>query len=443
MTSCNELHQILKKPEKEKLKIEFKDSRILKSDKGKEKLASEIVAMANRHGGKIFLGIKDDGTFEGKDIFEIDKDKGIIDNICHTRISPSVDYLIEFLNCDEGDVLIIHVQKRKGIPHAFIIEREGPEIKNRIYYIRTEYGKRLVNDIQLDWLFKNLEDPKIFFPFQSVFHLPTGFPDVFNFLPQPASALDYMALIRHMSEKEKEKLKHDSSAFSAFFVQISPYALLHSFSKYFMGSWLIQIQRRKNKSYWRAAEIEDNKKTITIEELSNPVNKSVVPIQTWDFISLLKKSGFTTICLPKETKIKIEFNNITSNLTLISPDFSFDFYLSASSTGPGLFNGHPFHENTHPINEIIYPVSPDIMSRHHKLNGMFQYVEINCVFNTTFEFPENDIKSFQYYYDFGENIKDILKNDWDFDTFIQKYPSQEIYGIDNKLTEVLKCLKKS
>ena len=443
MTSCDELSQILKKPEKEKLKIEFKDSRILKGEKGKEKLAFEIVAFANRHGGKIFLGINDDGTFEGKKIFEIDNDKGIIDNICHTRISPSVDYFIEFLECNEGDVLIINIQKRKGIPHAFIFSRGGPEIKNRIYYIRTEYGKRLVNDIQLDWLFKNLEDPKIFFPFQSVFHLPTGFSDVSHHLPQPANELDYMALLRHMSENEKEKLKHDLSTLFAFFIQISPYALLLTFSKYFERSWVLQIQRRRNRSYWRGAEIEYNKKTVTIGELSNPVNKSVGPIQTWDFVSLLKKANFSTICLPKETEIKIEFTNMASNLTLHHPDFNFDFNFSASSAGPGLFSDHPFHENTHPINEIIYPVSHDIMFRHHELSGMFRYVELDCVFNSTFGFPENDIESFQYYYTFGENIQNILKNDWDFDTFIQKYPSKEIYSIDNKLTEVLKSLKKS
>jgi hypothetical protein len=442
MTTCEQIYKILKNPEKEKLKIELKTSIPIRTADGQSKLGYEIVAFANRHGGKLILGINDDGSFEGKKIFDIDTDKGILDDICHTKISPSIDYSIEYLECDKGDILIINIEKRKGIPHAFIVKREGPEIKNRIYYIRTEHGKRLVNDIQLDWLFKNQDDLKIFFPFHSVVHFPTGVPGVYHPLPQPKSTLDYMALITGLSEIEKAKLKNDTGTLSTIFVQISPYALLRTFSQYFWRSWIIQLQRRKNKTYWQEAVIDDDIKTITIDELSNPINKSAIPVQTWDFKSLLKKSNFSTISLPKNTKIEIEFNNMSSNLTFRHPDFNFVFYFSTSSAGPGLFGGHPFHENTHPINEIIYPVSHDIMSRHHKLNGMFRYIDLDCVFNTTFEFPENDIESFQNYYGFGENIQNILKNDWDFDTFIQNYPSQEIFSIDNKLTEVLKCVNK-
>lgn len=443
MTTCEQIYTILKNPEREKLKIEFKTSCTLKTGDGQRKLGYEIVAFANRHGGKLIFGINDDGTFEGKKIFNVDNDKGIIDNICHTAISPSIDYFIEYLEFGEGDLLIINIQKRKSIPHAYIIKRDGPEIKNRIYYIRTEHGKRLVNDIQLDWLFKNLEDPKIFFPFQSVVHFPSGNTDRYNSVPQPASNLDYMDLLRHIPENEKKNLKNNTNHLLAFIVQISPYALLHLLSKYFQKSWLIQIQRRKNNTYWRSADKIDDLKRITINELTPPLDKSTNPTQSWDFISLLKNSTFSTIGLPKKTEITVEFLNSTSFLNLHHPDFNFDIYFSGSSAGPGLYRGHPFHENTHPMNEIIYPVSHDTWSRHHKLSGLFRYVELECVFNATFEFPENDFESFQYYYNFGENLQNILKNDWDFGTFSQKYPSPEIYSIDNKLTEVLNILNNS
>ncbi len=104
MATCEEIHKILKNPEKENMKNEFKDSRILKSNDGEKKLCCEIVAFANRYGGKILIGINDDDGFEGKGIFKdkgIDSYKGTIDNIIHAHISPIIECEIEFLECDK------------------------------------------------------------------------------------------------------------------------------------------------------------------------------------------------------------------------------------------------------------------------------------------------------------------------------------------------------
>jgi len=133
MTTCNEIYQIIRNIEKEKIKIELKDALIFSKKEGQEKLAHEIVSFANRYGGKVFIGITDNGIFNGHNIFDVDECKGIIDNICHNSISPEIDYNIEVVQCKEGDVLIINVAKRKGIPHAYIKGRRGSDIKNRSY----------------------------------------------------------------------------------------------------------------------------------------------------------------------------------------------------------------------------------------------------------------------------------------------------------------------
>lgn len=46
------------------------------------------------------------------------------------------------------------------MPHA-VINREGSEIRSRKYYIRSGNSKRLVDDITLNYLFKNSEDPQL------------------------------------------------------------------------------------------------------------------------------------------------------------------------------------------------------------------------------------------------------------------------------------------
>ena len=43
------------------------------------------------------------GSFEGKNIFNADKDKGIINNIIYDKINPNLRCDIEFIPCDESN----------------------------------------------------------------------------------------------------------------------------------------------------------------------------------------------------------------------------------------------------------------------------------------------------------------------------------------------------
>ena len=63
------------------------------------------------------------------------------------------------------------------------------------------------------------------------------------------------------------------------------------------------------------------------------------------------------------------------------------------------------------------------------------------MFNAKFEFPENDVETFQYYMHFGKTIQDIIHNEVDFENFIKNLPSAETYEMNNKLTEILTILK--
>ncbi len=156
MTTCEDIYKILKSPKKENKKIEFKQ--FAKLDDKKD-LCHAFVAIANRIGGRLFIGIKDDGTFEGKFFSNIEFEdyRKIIDPICRDNISPPIDYTLEPVRCKDGDVIIVHIPRRKGVPHAYVKKSNG-WIVNRSYYIRTDYGKRLVCDHTLGQLFCNKED---------------------------------------------------------------------------------------------------------------------------------------------------------------------------------------------------------------------------------------------------------------------------------------------
>lgn len=161
MTTCKEIQELLEKSEIENFKYELKSSRILKNDNWKDNLAKEFVAFANRTGGKVIIGLQDKGTFDGEVDYDINALKGDIDNIIHNKISPIINYNFEFLKCEGGDLSIITIEKKKDIPYAYIVKREGVEIKSRIYYIRTPHGKRLVSDSQLENLFSEKKGIKI------------------------------------------------------------------------------------------------------------------------------------------------------------------------------------------------------------------------------------------------------------------------------------------
>jgi len=161
MTTCEEIKKLREKDEFENLKYELKSSKILKENNWKDKIAKEIVSFANKNGGKIIIGLQNNGTFDGERDYYVDKLKGDIDNIIHNKISPIINYNFEFLKCEGGDLWIIAIEKKKNIPYAYIVKRKGAEIKSRIYYIRTPHGKRLVSDSQLEYLFSEKKRIKI------------------------------------------------------------------------------------------------------------------------------------------------------------------------------------------------------------------------------------------------------------------------------------------
>ena len=246
MTMCNKIYQILSNSDKETMRIEFKKSDKLRSPEGIREIAYEIVALANRYGGVLLIGIKNNATFEGKGIFN-DKDadyyKGIIDNICHNNISPVIECNIEFVRCKDSDVIVVNIHRRKRIPHAYIVSRKGPDIKNRVYYIRTNYGKRLVSDRQLEWLFTHQGNPDFTLPFRIVIHQYRESLKIPSIIEQPNCISNYIGFMNGIPENDIKRLTGDWNTLQSFFIEITPYAFIHSFSWLFSHSWLIEIKR--------------------------------------------------------------------------------------------------------------------------------------------------------------------------------------------------------
>jgi len=449
--------EVLNHPEKENLKYELKQSDILKTPEGQRKLTFEIVAFANRQGGRIIIGVKNDGELEGKNIFNIDKDKGIIDNICYAKISPIIDYNINLLELEEADLLIIDIPKRGKIPHAYIDSKNGAEIKTRIYYIRTRHGKRLVGDYQLQWLFTHQEDADFTYNCRTIITFDKVSLNVSVPIEQPLCHYNYNAVISPLSSKNFQTPSFINDMFNksrqSFFLGITPYVLIHNLSFYFHNYWLINIQRRppvyqKNvsvKSNYQETTFKENLKKISINDIPSLYGNVILYGNLREEVKNLAidgidRDGNPSFTVPLDTELLIRYEDNLfpkAKLILSHKDFKFEFIFtcSPSAVQPGISHGHPawaIIENRLKTGAAIY---------EDKLYKSFQSIEIDCTFNASFTFPEEDIKLFEKYYSYAETIREILDNDWNYDQFISKLPPNKLYAIENKIDTLLNTLK--
>jgi len=100
-----------------------------------ERIAKEIVALANTNGGRIVLGVSDDGTIEG---FEhIAEQQFLLRQATETHCTPPVEYDTERIVVgDQQDVLVVTVHESGDKPH-FVVSDPSANGKGPVY-VRVE-----------------------------------------------------------------------------------------------------------------------------------------------------------------------------------------------------------------------------------------------------------------------------------------------------------------
>jgi len=420
LTTCEEIYELLKTKDLEKIKVEFKQSDVLRS--GQKNLAKELVALANHSGGKLILGLKDNGDLEGNNIFDVDKDKGTINSIIQTRISPIIKYNIEYLQCPEGELLIIHVEKKKDMPHAYIASKDGYEIKNRIYYIKTPHDKRLISDSQLKYLFQE-EEINIFYPFEIMLNLTIPDLKFSYFDPNRSAGLRFLEwdLLDKITPEISKQILSESDKIHSFFQEIIPYAILLSFSKNFYRSWQFTIYpygRRYSKP-----NIPMDK--ITLQEIPNLPDNSLVSEFSLNIKEILNNYSFNDICVPHGTEIQLGFEVGAFPIIIKNKNFEFKIFHDIFHYGTHLESRHSSFYN--------------IIERDGELNDRKNlFINLNCVFEANFIFPDEYDELYNFYVEYAKNIKTILMDEWDFNVFLEKYPNPILFSIDKKLDQILK-----
>jgi predicted HTH transcriptional regulator len=85
---------------------------------GFEKIAKEMIALANTRGGMILVGVDDDGSIIG-----VDSEKSEIDLLTSSAeyySDPPIDHDIEVVEIDNVDVIVVYIPESRTKPHQLV-----------------------------------------------------------------------------------------------------------------------------------------------------------------------------------------------------------------------------------------------------------------------------------------------------------------------------------
>lgn len=90
---------------------------------GFEKIARELIALANTRGGVLLIGVDDDGSIVG-----VRSEKSEIDLITATAehyVEPPIEAEIDIVDIDGEDVIVVRIPESSEKPHRLVVNGEA------------------------------------------------------------------------------------------------------------------------------------------------------------------------------------------------------------------------------------------------------------------------------------------------------------------------------
>jgi len=113
-----------------------------------EKIAKSLVAFANNKGGKLLIGVADDGTIKG--VKCEDEEKYMITRSAHQYCRPAIEPEFEEVYVDDKLVLVVNIPESDTKPHYALDEN-----KKWWVYFRVKDKSILASKVIVDVLKKN------------------------------------------------------------------------------------------------------------------------------------------------------------------------------------------------------------------------------------------------------------------------------------------------
>lgn len=125
-----------------------------------EKIAKTLVAFANNKGGRLLVGVEDDGTISG--VKSEEEEKYMLTKAAHTYCKPSLEPVFEEVYIDNKVILVAEIRESDSKPHYAL----GEDHKWWVY-IRVKDKSLLASKIVMDVLKRSNKDQGVFIEYSS------------------------------------------------------------------------------------------------------------------------------------------------------------------------------------------------------------------------------------------------------------------------------------
>ena len=129
-----------------------------------ERIAKEMIALANTQGGRILLGVSDDGTIAGVD--DAAEEEFVLNRAMDRHASPPVDYTTERIRSASGrDVILVSVPESEHKPHHLIPPASNGVHGDGTAYVRVEEMSVEASPESIRMMHDRESDPGVTFQF--------------------------------------------------------------------------------------------------------------------------------------------------------------------------------------------------------------------------------------------------------------------------------------
>jgi|GEM_PF-2647469 len=426
--NAEEIIQKCKSYDNEDLHFELKRSDKFLDENGKlnsKDLVKLIVGFANREGGRIIIGVKDDGSPEGLDIFDrcsrgsksgIDKFKEAIINISDANISPKINIEVNYHKDHGYEIVEIVIPQKVNIPHA-VVTRKGNEIDHRSYYLKTSHSVKRVTDTQLDWLFSK-ENSDVEY---EEFDIKTTTIHDLKEMPRTADNLGDRFIIQpeiithqlpcyldKLTDEAREKLAKDNRYKYNLISEIVMYSLLPTLS------WGNRSAGKKR------IKVPKPDSSFLLTEALGEDKESVF------------KGPWATMILPKTLEVSIRTENDRVIATIKNAYVFVELEIQFVGWRTGLDEINPY---------------ASIMRQRHGISGQSFLYENYETYNFKLKskikrlFPEVMTKEYYDSYEFANQMNNQIRTRWDINYFMKEFPHyRKLYATEYKVDEILRVL---
>ncbi|PHQ38025.1 hypothetical protein DJ69_13900 [Halorubrum persicum] len=415
--------------------LDFKSSELLTNPNANNryKLAKHIVGFANNKGGRLVIGVNDEGEPEGRYITE-EGALGTISEINDTKIDPSVDFSYSIYSEDaddlsEGSVFVLEIKQNSNPLPLAVVERSGRKIRKREYRIRAGESTRLVTNEELVSLFERDRGSSLNYSTNIRYLLKEeGIPADLKY--KPNYHYDFERHFDQLSSEENSLLEETLDYDGSGDIPDEMYTLQSALviSSLLLG-FQFKLLHESALSSEVSGEVEElsfglkdlRPEDVILESESNPLLEKT-DMEKPGFLPTDSTStaGFR---IPEGSKVCINEN--FTGFSISSDQFTLNISIEHLSWGVGLPERHPESVREH---AAFGRQDPD--RKNSTLNA---HLEIS----SEFPYPNQDFRQYKLYKAYCEEIVNIFQNQYNWESYIEELPHEKIFQLEEKVDEIL------